>query len=442
MLKVAKFGGSSLADEKQFAKVKSIISADEGRKVIVVSAPGKRSKDDNKITDLLYLCFAHIKYGVDYKPMLSTIKERYRGIVEGLKIDFDLDEAFNQIETDLKNGASESYLVSRGEYLCARIAAVYFGFEFIDAKDTVFLNYDGSIDTEKTYNAIKLAYGRCKGKIVVPGFFGSLEDGDIALMSRGGSDITGAIFAAALDADVYENWTDVPGILMADPSIVKDPYPIPKITYDELRELTYMGAKVLHEASVYPVKVAGIPVNIKDTNNPDAPGTLIDESFENDDLKDDKFYITGITGKKHFTIIDVRKDNLSLDAISAVMQLLVSKDIKIEQVNSGLDVFSIILEKGVNKQSVYSIAAEIEKVTGGSVKISEGISMIACVSRRMVFRSGISGLIFGALGENNINIRLISQGARELNILIGVADEDCDRTVQVLYDSFTKRGNN
>ncbi|MBR0416216.1 MAG: aspartate kinase [Firmicutes bacterium] len=442
MLKVAKFGGSSLADVKQFEKVRSIVEADPARKVIVVSAPGKRFSKDNKITDLLYLCYAHIKYGVDYRPMLESIRERYREIVDGLGINFDLDAAFAEIESALGSDASESYLVSRGEYLCARICAKYLGYEFVDAKDTVFLNYDGSIDTDRTYEAIKLAYSKSSGRIVVPGFFGSLDDGEICLMSRGGSDITGAIFAAALDADIYENWTDVPGILMADPSIVKDPYPIPKITYDELRELTYMGAKVLHEASVYPVKVAGIPVNIRDTNNPEADGTLIDESFENDDLKDDKFYITGITGKKHYTIIDVKKDNLSLDAISTVMQVLVSRGIKVEQVNSGLDVFSVILENGVNKQSVYSIATEIEKLTGGSVKISEGISMIACVSRRMVFRSGISGLIFGALGENDINIRLISQGARELNILIGVADEDCDRTVQVLYDSFTKRGNN
>ena len=438
MLKTAKFGGSSLADADQFRKVKAIIEADPARKVIIVSAPGKRSKGDNKITDLLYLCYAHIKYGVDYRPMLETIRNRYEEIVRELSIDFDLASEFEAIEKKLSEGASESYLVSRGEYLCAKMAAKYFGYEFVDAKDTVFLGYDGSIDTEKTYEAIRFAYAKSKGRIVAPGFFGSLEDGDIALMSRGGSDISGALFAAALGADIYENWTDVPGILMADPSIVKDPYPIPKITYDELRELTYMGAKVLHEASVYPVKAAGIPVNIKDTNNPSAAGTLIGESFENDDLKDDKFYITGITGKKHHTIIDVRKDNLSLDAISTIMQVLVSRGIKVEQVNSGLDVFSIILEDGVNKQSVYSIAAEIEKITGGSVKISEGISIIACVSRRMVFRSGISGLIFGALGENDINIRLISQGARELNILIGVADEDCDRTVQILYDSFTK----
>ncbi len=440
MLKVAKFGGSSLADPKQFAKVKSIVEADASRKVIVVSAPGKRFSKDNKITDLLYLSYAHIKYGVDYRPMLDTVKERYYEIARGLGIKLDLDKEFEEIETNLAQGASESYLVSRGEYLSAKMAAEYLGFEFVDAKGTVFLNYDSSINTEKTYEAIKLAYARSKGKIVVPGFFGTLDDGDIALMSRGGSDITGAIFAAALDADIYENWTDVPGILMADPSIVKDPYPIPKITYDELRELTYMGAKVLHEASVYPVKVAGIPVNIKDTNDPDAAGTLIDESFENDDMQDDKFYITGITGKKHYTIIDVKKDNLSLELINKVLALFVARDIKVEQVNSGLDVFSIILENGVNKQSVYSIAAEIERATEGSVKISEGISMIACVSRRMVFRSGISGLIFGALGENNINIRLISQGARELNILIGVADEDCDRAVQVLYDSFTQKG--
>lgn len=438
MLKVAKFGGSSLADEKQFAKVSSIIKSDDDRRVVIVSAPGKRFPKDNKITDLLYLCYAHIKYGVDHTPMLNIIKDRYKEIADKLKLDFNVDEAFEQIETNLKNGASEAYLVSRGEYLNARLTAAYLGYEFVDSYGTVYLNYDGTVNNEKTFQHIKMAYSRTGGKIVVPGFFGTLDDGGIALMSRGGSDITGALFAAALDADVYENWTDVPGILMADPSIVEDPYPIPKITYDELRELTYMGAKVLHEASVYPVKAAGIPVNIRDTNDPEAEGTIIDSSFD-DDLKDDRFYITGIAGKKHHSIIEVKKDNLGLAEISGALDFLAAKNIRVEQVSSGLDAFSLVLEKDASRQSIYSLAGELEKLTNGHVKVTEGISIIACVSRRMVLRSGISGLIFGALGKNDINIRLISQGTRELNILIGVADEDYDRTIRVLYEEFTRR---
>lgn len=437
MLKVAKFGGSSLANAQQFEKVKNIITADPDRKVIVVSAPGKRFPGDNKITDLLYLSYAHIKYGVDYHNMLETVKDRYLEIAADLGIEVNMDDAFAEIDAKLKSGAPESYLVSRGEALCARLMAAYLGWAC--AEDCIYLNYDGSIDTQKSHEALQIAFHQFGGKMVVPGFFGLLPDGSTALMSRGGSDITGAVCAAALQADVYENWTDVPGILMADPTIVKDPLPIPKITYDELRELTYMGAKVLHEASVYPVKTAGIPINIRDTNHPEMEGTFIDESFADDPL-DQKFYITGITGRKNFTLIDVKQDNMEVGTLRDALKIFALRGIKPEQINAGLDAFTVVIHGDVAKQSLYGIAAEIEALTGeGSVHITEGISLIACVSRRMVLRPGISGLIFGALGENNINIRLISQGAKELNILIGVADEDYEKAVQVLCSSFTKR---
>ncbi len=438
MLKVAKFGGSSLANASQFAKVKNIIEADPARKVVVVSAPGKRFSEDNKITDLLYLCYAHIKYGVDYHGMLETVKDRYLEIAADLGLNLNMDDAFAEIDRNLKNGAPESYLVSRGEALCAKLMAAYLGWNC--AEDCIYLNYDGSIDTEKSHEALQAASLKFGGKMVVPGFFGLLPDGTTALMSRGGSDITGAVCAAALNADVYENWTDVPGILMADPSIVEDPLPIPKITYDELRELTYMGAKVLHEASVYPVKVAGIPINIRDTNHPGMEGTLISESFAEDEPDDDKFYITGIAGRKNYTLIDVKQDNMALGTLREALKSFAQRGIKPEQINAGLDVFTVVIQGDVAKQSLYSIAGEIEKITGeGSVHITEGISLIACVSRRMVFKPGISGKIFGALGENKINIRLISQGAKELNILIGVADADYEKTVRVLCSSFTKR---
>jgi len=435
MLKITKFGGSSLADKKQFEKVKNIILSDESRKVAVVSAPGKRFDKDNKITDLLYLCFAHIKYGVDYHKVLDDVKERYEEITKAITPSFDLDKEFKEIDEKLSKGASESYLVSRGEAICAKIMASYLGWDCAD--DCIFLNYDGSIDYKKSYEALKLAYSKYDGRMVVPGFFGIQPDGEIGLMSRGGSDITGAVCAAGLDADIYENWTDVSGILMADPKIVNNPMPIAKITYDELHELSYMGAKVLHEASVYPVKLAGIPINIRNTNDPTAPGTIIGEGFEEDD---DKFYITGIAGKKGHIIIDVKEDNMSKSALQESLKIFTQRNIFPEQINAGLDAFSVVISGDTAKQSLYSIVSGIESITGeGSVSITEGISLIACVSRKMVLKPGISGLIFGTLGENKINIRLISQGARELNIMIGVSDEDYEKTVQVLCNSFTKK---
>ncbi|MCQ2553992.1 MAG: aspartate kinase, partial [Clostridia bacterium] len=380
------------------------------------------------------------KYKVDHTNVLSGIQDRYQEIVDGLKIDLDVAEEFRVIDENLKNGAVEDYLVSRGEYLNAKIMAKVLGYDFVDAYGSIYFNYDKSIDTARTNEALKMAFASAKNGVVVPGFFGTMPDGQLALMSRGGSDITGALLAAALEADVYENWTDVPGILMADPGIVDNPKPIPNITYDELRELTYMGAKVLHEAAVKPVKDANIPLNIRDTNNPQHPGTLIAESFEID--KDDEFYITGIAGKKGYCVIDVHYENLatSVGAYTEVLKVLEKRNVYVEQILSGVDDFSLIVRGSYVKPFIYALVSEIEAVTGeGSVKVTENLSMIACVSRMMVFKPGISGKIFTALGDNNINIRMISQGAEELNIIIGVDDKNYDNTIRVLYDSFTKK---
>ena len=443
MIKTLKFGGSSLADAEHFKMVKDIVESDPDRRVVIVSAPGKRFSKDNKVTDLLYLCYAHIRYGVDYKNILNIIKERYSQIIDDLSIDFDLDKAFETIENEIKNGEGEEYLVSRGENLCAQIMAKYLGFEFVDSYGNVFFKYDGSIDTAKTYEALKFSFNAAGGKIVVPGFYGTMPDGSLALMSRGGSDITGALVAAALGADLYENWTDVPGILMADPGIVKDPYPIPRITYNELRELTYMGAKVLHEASVFPAREAKIPLNIRDTNNPDDPGTIINEEFDEKEMKDDsKYFITGIAGRKGYSIIDIKQDNFTqkIGTLRDVLKVFEKQGAAIEHILSGVDSFSLIVSTEAIRPHLYAMIAEIEEFCGAnSVKITEGISLIACVSRKMVFRPGISGSIFGALGENNINIRMISQGAEELNIIIGVDDQDYEESIRVLYNSFTRK---
>ncbi|MCQ2565555.1 MAG: aspartate kinase [Clostridia bacterium] len=438
MLKTVKFGGSSLANGERFANVKKIIESDPARKAVVVSAPGKRFKKDSKITDLLYLCYAHIKYGVDKEGILNLIKSRYIEIAEELGIDIDLPAIFAEIDENLASGAGEEYLVSRGEYLNARLMASYLGYSFVDSKDCIYINYDDSIDKQRTYAALVNAFAEADKGIVVPGFYGTYPDGNVALMSRGGSDITGAILAAALEADVYENWTDVPGILMADPGIVKDPLPIPHITYAELRELSYMGAKVLHESSVFPVREAGIPVNIRDTANPEHPGTLIAESFDNEG--DSPFFITGIAGRKGFSIIDIRLENMArkIGAFREILKIFEKKGIAIEQINSGVDAFSLLISTELLKPYLYQVVSEIQELCDG-VRVTESISLLAIVSRRMVFRPGISGLIFGALGREGINIRLIAQGAEELNITIGVADSDFNRTINILYDSFTEK---
>ena len=437
MLKVVKFGGSSMADEKQFAKVRRIILSDPARRVVVVSAAGKRDRKDHKLTDLLYLCYAHLQYGVSCDGVFQMIAERYTGIRDALGLKTDIEGELNALRERMDAGITQDELVSRGEYFSARLMADYLGFDFLDAKLWLKFKYDGSIDTDATYEALqKLAQGR---NVVIPGFYGVTPDGHIRTLTRGGSDVTGALAAAALDADVYENWTDVSGILMADPRIVDNPLPIEHITYSELRELSFAGAQVLHEATVFPVREKGIPLNIRNTNEPDHPGTLIMEHFE--DEKDDERIITGIAGRKNYSIVTVAKTGLSstVGAYRRLFEIFENHNVSVEYAPSGIDSISLVVQASSVEKNLYAILGEIQKsLKPDSLHVTENISIVAAVGRRMVTTPGSSGKIFAALGRNGVNIRVISQGPEELNIIVGVDTKDFATAVKVLYDSFVK----
>ena len=437
-MKVTKFGGSSMADAGQYRKVRDIVLSDPERKVVVVSAAGKRDKKDHKITDLLYLCNAHAKYGVDCDPIFDMVVSRYIGIRDELGIQLDLESDFAALKNRIdKREVTKEELVSRGEYFSAKLMAAYLGYQFIDASDWVKFKFDGSVDQEATYDAFRsLAWGR---KVVTPGFYGTLPDGHIKTFSRGGSDITGSLAAAALDAEVYENWTDVSGILMADPRIVDNPQAIPEVTYDELRELSYSGAQVLHEGSIFPVREKNIPLNIRNTNAPEEPGTIIQESF--DEGHDPDRFITGITGKKDFTIISLSKKGMSnqVGVLRKVLTVLERHDISVDYVPNGIDNVSVVLPSDSVANSLYSILSEIQKeVQPDSLDVHDQIAVVAAVGRKMAFRPGISGKIFAALGQADVNIRMINQGPDELNIIFGVYNKDFKKAIRVLYDSFVK----
>lgn len=438
MLKVVKFGGSSMADAKQFAKVRSIVQSDPARRVVVVSAAGKRDSGDHKLTDLLYLCYAHLQYGVSCDPVFQMISDRYRSIRDECGLRTDIEGKLAALRAQLERGISQDELVSRGEYFSALLMADYLGFDFLDAKLWLKFKFDGSIDQEASYEALQqLAEGR---SVVIPGFYGVMPDGHIRTLTRGGSDITGALAAAALDADVYENWTDVSGILMADPRIVENPLPIERITYNELRELSFVGAQVLHEGTVFPVREKNIPLNIRNTNDPDHPGTLIMEEFD-DSADEEHRFITGIAGKKNFSIVTVAKNGMSstVGTFRQIFEIFESHGVSIEYAPSGIDCLSLVVSSDKVAPCLYSILGEIQKaLKPDSIKVTENISIVAAVGRKMVFQPGVSGKIFATLGENGINIRMISQGPDELNIIVGVDTKDFASTIQVLYNSFVK----
>lgn len=438
MLKVVKFGGSSMADAAQLTKVKNIIESDSSRRIVVVSAAGKRSSDDHKITDLLYLCYAHIKYGVEYDSIYDIIRQRYIEIKKDLGLKTDIEEVLNEIEAKMKSGISQDELVSRGEYLAARLMADLLGYDFLDSSLWLKFKFDGSIDQEKSYEALKrLAADR---RVVIPGFYGAMPDGTIKVLARGGSDITGALAAAALDADVYENWTDVSGILMADPRIVKNPKPIERVTYDELRELSYIGAQVLHEATIFPVKEKNIALNIRNTNEPDHPGTLIMDKFD-DSLDSDERVITGIAGRRNFTTVTVARTGLSseIGGLRRILEIFEKHGISVEYVPSGIDSVSLVVSAEKVAPCLYSILGEIEReYKPDDISVTENLAIVAAVGRRMAQRLGTSGKIFATLGENGVNIRMISQGPDELNIIVGVENKDFEHAIQVLYDNFVK----
>ncbi len=439
MLKVLKFGGSSMADAKQFEKVKSIVQADPSRKVVIVSAAGKRFSDDHKLTDLLYLCHAHLKYGVACDNVFDMIRSRYMEIRDELGLKTDLESEFDALRKKMDKGISQDELVSRGEYFAARLMADYLGYDFLDSELWLRFKLDGTVDQEVSYEALsRAASGR---RVVIPGFYGAMPDGSIKTFTRGGSDITGALAAAALDADVYENWTDVSGFLMADPRIVKDPLPIERITYSELRELSYIGAQVLHEGTIFPVREKNIPLNIRNTNQPDHPGTMIRESFDEPEEKADSSFITGIAGRKDFSVITITKNGMSneVGVLRRVLEILEKYQLVVEYLPSGIDSVSLVVAADKLRPCQYQILGEIQKaLKPDTIHVTENMAIVAAVGRKMAFKPGISGKIFAALGENGINIRMITQGPEELNIIVGVDNKDFAGAIRVLYDSFVK----
>ncbi|MBQ6151113.1 MAG: aspartate kinase [Mogibacterium sp.] len=441
MLKVLKFGGSSLADSSQFAKVKEIVESESSREVVIVSAPGKRNSDDNKITDLLYLTHAHIRYGVAHDGVLSMIKKRFSEIRKGCGLETDIESIIDETFADVDKKTPVDFIASRGEYFSALLMAEYLGYQFVDAVDWLFFEYDGKVNAEKSEEKLK-ELKKQYGRIVTPGFYGTMPNGDIRVFPRGGSDITGALAAAYLGADVYENWTDVSGILMTDPRIVDNPKTIARVTYDELRELSYMGASVLHEDTVFPVRIRDIPVNIRNTNEPDAPGTIIREHFEDELEEETERFITGIAGKRNFSIISIYKSRIGeekLGLLRQVLEVFARYKIPVEQIPSGVDSFSIVFPSDSIKKRKHELMHELSELESiDNCALTEGVSLIAIVGRQMAYRIGISGKIFKTLGENKINIRTIEQCADEINIMVGVFDEDFDRAIRVLYESFAK----
>ena len=435
MLKVLKFGGTSMADAAQYKKIRDIVRSDPSRRVVVVSAAGKRTSDDNKITDLLFLCYAHLQYGVSYDSILDMICERYIAIRDELGLKTDLEGEFDALRKRMESGISREELVSRGEYFSALLMAEYLGFRFIDATQWLYFHYDGTVDQEKSYAALqKLVGSSCA---VIPGFYGLMPDGKIRTLTRGGSDITGALAAAALDADVYENWTDVSGILMADPRIVDNPKTIERATYSELRQLSYSGAQVLHEMTVFPVREKNIPLNIRNTNEPDHPGTLVCEEFK--EPRNSSQFITGIAGKKDFSSVTISKKGMAgaVGTLRAIVEAFENNTVPICYTPTGIDCISLVVPTEKLTPHLYTLTNDLRKsVRPDSIKTTDNIAIVAVVGRKMAFRAGTSGKIFAALGEKGINIRMISQGPDELNILVGVDEKDYAETIRVLSNAF------
>ena len=436
MLKVVKFGGSSLASGETFNKVKKIIEADSSRRIVVVSAPGKRFSGDTKVTDLLYICHAHIKYNAPFDDVISKIEDRYREIYASCGLTQDIEAEFAKIRSTLSKKTSVDYIVSRGEYLNAKLMAEYLDYTFVDSADWLVFNYNGKVEFEKSYENLARIM-ETYPKVVLPGFYGATPDGNIKTFSRGGSDITGAIAAAAMNVDMYENWTDVSGIMTADPRIVDNPRPIENVTFAELRELSYMGAEVLHEETVVPVRQKNIPLFIKNTNDMNARGTLIMEGFDEDEESKNINFITGISGKKNYSIITIAKNRMNeeIGYVRKALEVFENFQIPIEHIPSSIDSFSVVVASKHTEGIMHELISALnERLQPDSIDITNEISLIAIVGRKLASNVGIAGKIFTALGENDINIRMIEQGADEINIIIGVDDINFKKTIRVLYN--------
>lgn len=436
MKKVVKFGGSSLASAQQFMKVGEIIHADEDRKFVVPSAPGKRFDKDTKVTDMLYACYALAEKDHDFTKEINEIEKRYQEIIEGLQLNLDLSQEFNKIIDNFKKKAGSNYAASRGEYLNGIIMANYLGYEFVDPAEAIRFNDAEVFDAELTN---RLLAQRLEGveRAVIPGFYGAMGDGTVKTFSRGGSDITGSIVAKAIQADVYENWTDVSGFLIADPRIIKNPKGIDIITYGELRELSYMGAGVLHEDAIFPVRKEGIPINIRNTNKPEDEGTWI----VGNTCQKSKYTITGIAGKKGFASINIEKDmmNAEVGFGRKVLQVLEDYNISFEHIPSGIDTLSVMVHQSEFVDKEQKILSGINRaVNPDHVDIQSDLALIAVVGRSMKSQRGTAGRIFAALAHANVNVRMIDQGSSEQNIIIGVVEEDFETAIKAIYDIFVE----
>ena len=439
MIKVCKFGGSSVASAEQFKKVKDIIDSDKDRKFIVTSALGRENSDDYKVTDLLYIANAHIKFHVSADDIFSIIEKKYKSVRDALNVNVDIESEFEKIKSYVKKDNDVDYLVSRGEYLAALLLSKYLKADFVDACDVIKFDYKSNIDLKATKEAFD-GIVNVKNKVVFPGFYGAMPDGKIKVMSRGGSDITGSIIANIVDADIYENWTDVSGIKVIDPRIVENPNSIKYITYNELREMSYMGANVLHDEAVFPVKNKQIPINIRNTNDKDHPGTIIMSSCEDVDKVYTPSPITGITGKKNFSVITCIKSHISGEVgfLRKVLTIFEEHDISIESCPSSVDSVSIVVETSKIKNNLYEIILELkEKLMCEDVHVTDGIALIAIVGRAMANKHGMSGQIFEELGKNGINIKIISQGSDEICIVVGIDNADFEKAIKCIYIAFS-----
>ena len=434
MKKVVKFGGSSLASAEQFKKVGDIIRKDPSRRYVVPSAPGKRFSDDTKVTDMLYSCYAAAVKEKKFTELLDKIKERYQEIIDGLGLDFSLDEDFDIIRVNFSKKIGRDYAASRGEYLNGKVMAAYLGFEFVDAAEVIRFNDDGTFNDALTNELLSARLADMENA-VIPGFYGAKEDGTVVTFSRGGSDVSGSLVALAVNADLYENWTDVSGFLIADPRIVKKPKSIETITYKELRELSYMGASVLHEDAIFPVRKAGIPINIKNTNAPQDKGTLIVEGT----CRQSKYTITGIAGTDGFVAITIEKAmmNSEIGFCRKVLQVFEEYNVSIEHMPSGIDTMTIFVHKDVFEEKEQKILAEIHKaVNPDHIELESDLALIAIVGRGMKSTRGTAGRIFSALAHAHINVKMIDQGSSELNIIVGVRHDDFKNAIRALYEIF------
>lgn len=433
-IKVLKFGGSSVADAGQLRKIKAIVESDPDRKYVVVSAPGKRSSSDSKVTDLLFMLKAQADNNIPWESLMEVIRDRYTSIADELGIQTDLNDRFDGIAASLREGCTEAYVVSRGEYLSAALVSAYLGYDFVDTQNLIKFDARGRLLAEETDRALadELALHE---RAVLPGFYGGYEDsGDVCLFSRGGSDVTGSLVARAAGADIYENWTDVSGMLMADPRIVRDPKPIESISYVELRELSYMGASVLHEEAVFPARMSDIPINIRNTNAPEDPGTVITNAGGAGGS-----VISGIAGKPDFTVISIYKNmmNKEIGFVRRALAVIEDAGISFDHIPTGIDSLSMVIETSELEDKLDDILDELKhRLKPDDINVENNIALIAVVGRRMSRTPGVSARICTALASNGINIRMLNQGTNEINIIVGVEAPDFEKAVNVIYSEF------